>query len=251
MRRMLVPLMCLMAAACADPADEVANEAALIASDPIIARALHDPLMSDPDLASRNEANAAIGFVDSGALPVITASPDAASKAREALRLDLLERGSIPELPPPAHSASGMEMGPLTSAADLLAAVGAPAVCERQLIEDFALAAKLRRVAAIPPSAMVMQAGGADGDTCGLRIIRYHTVAPREDVAQYHYTEALRGGLRVLRYTEPDDIIAATGEGGEALLVYIRTAANGLTGVLLIYRAPGESGRTIRDAGPP
>lgn len=230
--------MCLMAAACADPVDEVANDAALIASDPIISRALHDPLMSDPDLASRNEANAAIGFVDSGALPVITASPEAASKAHEALRLDLLERGSIPELPPPAHSASGKEMGPLTSAVDLLAAVGAPEVCERQLIEDFALAANLPRVAAIPPSAMVMQSGGADGDNCGLRIIRYHTVAPREDVAQYHYTEALRGGLRVLRYTEPDDIIAATGEGGEALLVYIRTAANGLTGVLLIYRAP-------------
>lgn len=248
---MLVPLICLMAAACADPADEVAHDAALIATDPIIARALHDPLMSDPDLASRNEANAAIGFVDSGALPVITASPEAASKAREALRLDLLERGSIPELPPPARGAGGKEMGPLTSAADLLAAVGAPAVCESQLIEDFALAADLPPVAAIPPSAMVMQAGGADGDKCGLRIIRYHSVAPHEDVLQYHYTEALRGGLRVLRYAEPEDIIAATGAGGEALLVHIRPAANGLTGVLLIYRAPLESGQGIRGAGRP
>ncbi len=238
MRRMLVPLMCLMVAACSDPAEEVANGSALIATDPIIARALHDPLMSDPDLASRNEANAAIGFIDSGALPVITASPEAASKAREALRLDLLERGSIPELPPPAKGASGKEMGPLTSAADLLAAVGAPAACESQLIEDFALAADLPPVAAIPPSAMVMQAGGADGDKCGLRIIRYHSVAPREDVLQYHYTEALRGGLRVLRYAEPEDIIAATGTGGETLLVHIRPAAIGLTGVLLIYRAP-------------
>ena len=61
---------------------------------------------------------------------------------------------------------------------------------------------------------------------------------PREDVLQYHYTEALRGGLRVLRYAEPEDIIAATGEGGETLLVHIRPAANGLTGVLLIYHAP-------------
>ncbi len=235
---MLVPLICLMAAACADPAEEVANDAALIATDPVIARALHDPLMSDPDLASRNEANAAIGFVDSGALPVITASPEATSKAREALRLDLLERGSIPELPPPARGAGGKEMGPLTSAADLLAAVGAPAVCERQLVEDFALAADLPQVAAIPPSAMVMQAGGADGDGCRLRIIRYHSVAPREDLLQYHYTEALRGGLRVLRYAEPEDIIAATDAGGKTLSIHIRPAANGLTGVLLLYRAP-------------
>lgn len=241
MRRMLVPLMCLMAAACADPAAEVAQDTALIARDPVIARALHDPLMSDPDLASRNEANAAIGFVDSGALPVITASPEMASKAREALRLDLLERGSIPELPPPARgAASGQELGPLTSAAELLAAMGAPAVCENQLIEDFALAADLPRVAAIPPGAMVMQAGGAKSETCGLRIIRYHSVAPREDVLQYHYTEALRGGLRVLRFSKPEDIIAATGEGGETLLVHLRPAATGLSGVLVLYRAPSE-----------
>ena len=238
MRRMLVLLMCLMAAACSDLAEEAANDAAPIASDPVMARALHDPLMSDPDLASRNEANAAIGFVDSGALPVITGSPEAAGKAREALRLDLLERGSIPELPPPAQGASGKVMGPLSSAADLLAAVGAPAMCESQLVEDFALAADLPPVAAIPPSAMVMQAGGADGDACGLRIIRYHSVAPREDLLQYHYAVALRGGLRVLRYAEPEDIIAATGAGGETLVVHIRPTANGLTGVLLLYRAP-------------
>lgn len=238
MRWMLVPSMCLMAAACADRAEEVATDAALIASDPVMARALHDPLMSDPDLASRNEANAAIGFVDSGALPVFTASPEAASKAREALRLDLLERGSIPELPPPLHGWSGKAMSPLTSAADLLDAVGAPAMCAGQLTEDFALAADLPPIAAIPPSAMVMQAGGANGDACRLRIIRYNSVAPREDVLQYHYAEALRGGLKVRRYAEPEDIIAADDADGETLLVHIRPAANGLTGVLLLYRAP-------------
>lgn len=239
MCRPIIPLLCLGLVACADAAaDTAADDAALTAQDPVIARALHDPLMSDPDLASRNEANAAIGWPDSHALPVLRATRESASAAREALRLELLEQGPIPPLPSAQEGAQGQRLGPLASAGELLATVKAPAGCAARLKEDFALAASLPPVASLPPQGSVMQAGGADAKGCGLRIIRYASHAAPEDVLQYHYARAVRAGLKVRRYVAPEDSITASGKQGEALAVHVRPGAHGLTRVDLVYRAP-------------
>jgi hypothetical protein len=220
-----VPLLLLIPAlaACGDPEAQAAADAAQLAQDPVVARALHDPLMSDPDLASRNEANAVLGFADSSALPTFAATGVAAQAAREAARLELLEGGAIPVLPLPNSEPRGAALGPLARPADLIAALGAAA---------------LPPVAAIMPHGMVIQAGGADTPTCGLRIIRYHTAAAPGDVLEYHHARAVRAGLRALRYTKPEAIIAATGARDESLVVHVRKAAGGLTAVDLLYRAP-------------
>ena len=243
MRRALIPLLCLGLIACADRGDDGAvDDAALVAQDPVMARALHDPLMSDPDLASRNEANAALGWVDSHALPVLPATSESARRAREALRLELLEQGPIPPLPPlpegAPEGAGGKHPGPMANAGDLIAAVSAPAGCAARLREDFALAASLPPVASLPRQGMVMQAGGADAKDCRLRIIRYASHAAPEDVLQYHYARALRAGLKTRRYAAPEASIIAKGKGGEALAVHVRPGAHGLTRVDLVYRAP-------------
>ncbi len=206
--------------------------AGLIAQDPVIARALHDPLLSDPDLASRNEANAAIGFPDSAALPMLTAWPRETQAARESMRLELLEGGPIPPLPA-AGKATGTPLGPRSSGAQLLGAVGAPLTCAKALEEDFARAADLPPPAAIPPRAMVVQAGGADSAGCDVVIVRYLSPVPREDVLQYHYVRALRAGLKPVRRGEA---IAARGTGEQRLAVHVRNAPGGLSGVTLVYR---------------
>lgn len=237
--RPLPTLACLMAlAACHDAQSDVARDDSLIARDPVIARALHDPLMSDPDLASRNEANAAIGFVDSAALPVIGATADETQAARVAMRTALIESGPLVDLPPSQPGAGGAVLGPQSGPRELLAAVGLPATCTDLLQEDFALAAALPPPAAIPPRAMVVQAGGADAQGCGLRIVRYLTAAGIEDVLQFHFLSARRAGLVPVRYAAPGDSIVATGSGPQRLAVHVRSAANGLTGVTLVYRAP-------------
>lgn len=238
MRRALaIPLLCLASSACSDPAGEAAVDAAFLAQDPVIARALNDPLMSDPDLASRNEANAALGWADSGALPVFTASRETASAAREAMRLELLEDGPIPDLPAPRVESHGKPLGPMASAAAMLAAVEAPQRCVAALGEDFAFAASLPPPAAIPRQGMVMQAGGSDIRGCRLRIIRYATPAAPDDVLQYHYARAVRAGMAARRFATPEPSVAASGRQGEALAVHVRPGLNGLTSVDLVYRA--------------
>lgn len=234
----MFPLLCLMIAACAPAKQERGANTALIAADPVLARALGDPLMSDPDLASRNESNAAAGFVDSSALPVLSATSQDTQLARDAARLELLGSGAILPLPEPSTTPRGQPLGPLASAEDLIAAVGAPQTCVARLSEDFGFAARLPSVAAIMPRAMVVQAGGADSAGCRIRIIRYRTAAKPADVLQYHYVRASRAGLRAVRHTLPEDIIAATGTRGETLVVHVRPALNGLSSVDLLYRAP-------------
>lgn len=237
--RCAVPLALLLpafglAAACGQagvPGAQTAD-AALIAQDPVIARAFHDPLMTDPDLASRNEANAAIGFPDSAALPVLGPDPDEARRAREAMRLELLAGGAIPPLPP-AGDADPEPLSPRSSGAQLIGAVGAPSGCAGALAEDFARAAALPPPAAIPPRAMVVQAGGAASAGCNLVIVRYLSPVPAEELLQYHHTRALRAGL-VPQASRA--AITAQGTGAERLAVHVRSALGGLTGVTLVYR---------------
>ena len=234
----LLPCLAAAAAGCSQGGGGAPDPFAAIAEDPVIARALHDPLMSDPDLASRNEANAAIGFPDSAALPVLAASSEDAQAAREALRLELLASGPIPDLPPVSEGPGGPPLGPMAPPADLLAAVGAPASCAARLREDFMIAARLPAAAAIPPGAMVVQAGGTAARGCGLTIVRYRSAAPAPDLLQYHVTRAVRAGLGAAIFAVPEDIVVARGQAGEWLTVHVRPAAHGLRAVDVVYRVP-------------
>lgn len=225
-------------AGCMPASRHESDTAALVARDPVVARALFDPLLTDPDLASRNEANAAIGFVDSAALPVFTADSAQASAAREALRIELLEGGPLPELPLARADAGPPVLGPMSGASELLAAVGAPQACAAALREDFLMAADLPAAAAIPAQAMVVQAGGADRAGCNLRIVRYDSEAPADDLMQYHVVRARRAGLAADRYVQPAAAIVAAGANGERLAVHLRARAGGLTGVTLVWRGP-------------
>jgi hypothetical protein len=56
-------------------------------------------------------------------------------------------------------------------------------------------------------------------------------------VLQYHHVIAARAGLASTRHSDPGDSIAASGRGTERLAVSLRKAANGLTGVTLVYRS--------------
>jgi hypothetical protein len=236
MRRAAVLFMPALLAACSGaPGDGVPGDP--FAADPLVAAALHDPLMSDPDLSARNEANAVLGFAADTALPLIPATPEAAQAAREAGRLELLAEGGMPALPSPV-AAPATFPAPGGDARAGLVAIGAPDRCIAALQEGFGWSASLPQAAAIMPHGMVVQAGGSEAVGCGLRVIRYHTAAPPEDVLQYHYVRAGRAGLEPQRHAGAGDSISGRAASGEALLVTLRKAASGLTAVDLYYRAP-------------
>jgi hypothetical protein len=233
---LLLASVAVMLAGCSG-APEEAPRADPFAADPLVAAALHDGLMSDPDLSARNEANAVLGFADDTALPLLPATPAAARAAREAGRLELIAEGPIPALPKPV-AGRGPLASPVAGAREALAALDAPASCLGRLTEDFRWAAALPRAAAIMPHGMVVQAVGAAAPGCDLRIIRYQTAAPPEDALQYHYVRARRAGLAAQRFAASFETIAGRGARGERLVAMVGRVASGLTAVTLLYRAP-------------
>ncbi|MGY6552585.1 MAG: hypothetical protein ACXIT4_11955 [Erythrobacter sp.] len=205
--------------------------------DPVIARALNDPLMSDPDLARRSEANAVLGFTDSTALPVFAATSDAKLQAREAARRELPGGGAVAALPPLAAGAGAQSLGGLTGIDALLAASGAPAGCAKVVREGFDWAAKLPDPARIMPHGMAMQAAGAETQACRLRLVRYHTAAGIEDALIYHHTLALRAGMEAALYDRPEAMLQASDEAGRMLRVQARADPSGMNEIDVIYWA--------------
>ena len=198
--------------------------------DPYIARALNDPLMVDPDLAYRNEANAAIAIGYDHAIPSFKGTEDSAGAAREVARLELLEDGPIRDLPMPS-----LETGPASLANQfgveaVLEVVDAPSRCRKDIKGDFAYAASLPDIARVMPHGMVRLAAAVEAPDCELRIVRYVTPVPIEDALQYHYTLATREGFEVSYFAEPEASLM-TDRRGTYLRVFARATTGNLTAV--------------------
>lgn len=215
-------------------ADEVAVESEAVVNnvDPYLARALNDPLMVDPDLAYRNEANAAITIGYDHALPSFKGTDATESAARETARLALLEEGPIPDLPLPDGP------GPVSLAESfgveaVLETVGAPPECRNDIKGDFAQAALMPQAAPIMPHGMVRVVAAVDQPSCTLRLVRYVTPASIEDAMQFHYTVANRTGMQPEVFNEPEASLMAD-RRGTYLKVFARETSGNLTAVDLV-----------------
>ncbi len=201
--------------------------------DPYLARALNDPLMVDPDLAYANEANAAITIGYDHALPSFKATEEEASRARETARLQLLETGSIRDLPAPQDGAGPATLDQAYGVEAVLSAIDAPMQCRKDIAGGFAYAATLPLVARVMPHGMVRLAAAVDQPDCSLRIVRYTTPVSIEDALQYHYTMAQRAKLTPAYFTTPEASLIAERRGTN-LQVYARRTAGNLSAIDVI-----------------
>lgn len=202
--------------------------------DPLIARALNDPIMVDPDLAYRNQANAALTIRYDHALPPHMSTTESAEAALEAARRELLVGGSINELPVASQTVQGEPLALGMTAQDIMAVTGAPARCANAVTEGLVWASRMPDPARIMPHGMTMQAAGAETSSCNIRIVRYVTPVPKEDVLRYHFTRAARAGMTINRFSKPEDILIAN-RGSQHFKVYARPGQGGTSAVDLIY----------------
>lgn len=222
-----------LATACSEapPADTDANG---VAADPVISRALNDPLMIDPDLAWINEANAAIGYHGNHAVPVFAPDERAAALARDAARIELAEEGAIEELPVAANLDDAESLTGLSTLRELLEAVGAPAECGEGASDDLAWAAQMPKAASIIPHGMVQQAAGSDTGDCKLRLVRYLTQIGAQDALQYHYTRAANAQFEASYKSGKSELIKGE-KAGEKVFADIADAPGGLRLVTLVH----------------
>lgn len=215
-------------------AGEQAYSNAVLAQDPILARALNDPLMTDPDLASRNQANAVIAFHDSHPLPPIGKNEEAASRAREAARLQLLSGGQVENLPLPVESENAVSLRALSNAGDIIKAVGGRTDCIKSMDSSLLWSTQMPETSAVMPHGMVQQAAGADTNRCVVRVVRYHTPVGVQDALEYHFTKASREGFIVEHIKSPEAQLRGEWRD-ERLEVHGREGPRGLTEVDVIH----------------
>lgn len=236
MRMSALPLVLAAAAvamlsACSEESVEAPVD--VLNQDPQLARALHDPLMVDPDLAWRTEANAIIALRDGHPLPPIEAREDAANRAREAARLELLENGQIPSLPG-ASGESGVSLASLVTAGEMVEAVGARTDCIERMDGALQWSAEMPPTSSIMPHGMVQQAAGVDAGTCVVRVVRYLTPVGIEDALEYHFTKVDRARFDIIRYEAPEAQLVAE-RRDQKLVVGAREGPGGMTAVDIIH----------------
>ena len=215
-------------------AQEAAEEPSVVNEmDPYLARALNDPLMVDPDLAYRNEANAAITLGYDHALPSFKRSDEAASRARETARLELLEDGPIEDLPPASDGTGPASLEAQFAVEAVLETLQVPLECRANVKGSFAFAATMPAYARIMPHGMVRVAAATEQDKCDLRLVRYVTPAAIEDALQYHFTIATREGLEPAYFTQPEASLIAERRAVH-VQVYARKTSGDLTAVDII-----------------
>ncbi|MBV7259567.1 hypothetical protein [Erythrobacter crassostreae] len=226
-------LMGLALSACGSEVEPEVTES-VVATDPLMARALNDPLMVDPDLAYRNEANAALTVRYDHALPPLVATDELANQAREAARVELLADGQIPPLPFPSSEGGAGDLSNLTTADAIFNAVGGPQECASALEAGLNWSVDMPGPSSIMPHGMVQQAAGVASGNCNARIVRYVTPVDIDDALGYHFARADRARLRPAIYEAPEKSVVGDGRT-EHLVAHVREGPGGMTAVDLIY----------------
>lgn len=231
-RRLLVSLIPVaLLASCGDKSEK---EAAGDGMDPAGKQALNDDMMSDPDLANRNEGNAALTGTGNGAIPEIDKSPRAVEAARS--RAAELVGGRDQLVAAPAAKPLGKDATPSKAMIAAAKAAVAPGGqnCGDKVEYTTAWAAKLPAAFPVYPRGNTQEAAGTDEGQCALRVVSFFTPVPLDEVLAFYHTRAKGAGYSVEHTTGAGDNILSGTKGKAAYVVYGRRLPQGVTSIDLV-----------------
>lgn len=203
--------------------------------DPVVADAVNDPIMADPDLASQNRGNAALtgGGPASAQIPPFNRSPEEIERARTAAASPF--GGKIDPAPAPQRTAPQSQLAGAQTPLAVAAALGlADGVCGQSFGFSATWAAKLPIALQVYSRGHTLIAGGSDNPLCKLRSVRFVTPVPVGDVIDFYYASAGKANLMPQRAREGSDEVVSGGLEDRGFMVYARQRADGLTEVDLV-----------------
>lgn len=194
--------------------------------DPMVQRALNDPIMIDPDLASQNMANSALAFQVGQPLPLDEAGQAAIIAAREDALMLVGGSSGLKPLPEaqPSGGLTGAEALNSIGRAQRLAPISA---CTKAARFSAIWAARLPEPLAIYPRGSTREAIGADSAGCRLRAVIYLTPVPRDEVIAFHYTRAIDSGMPSEHSTGQGWSLLSGRKGGLRYEIAVRSLPSG------------------------
>lgn len=229
--RRIVSLACLLLAACG-AGEEPSRQAE---RDPAVEQALADQIMSDPDLASQNEGNAALTVISDHSLPLPAFAEGAADDAR--VEAAEIVGGADKLLPPPAAGPleSGERMEGATLA-EIAAKVPSAPACMGALSTSAIWAARISAPWAAYPGSATTDAIGGDAAGCHLRVVRFVTPASADDVLSFYAALARKARVPARHSASDGTHVLAGASGPAAFRLALEPNDVGLTEGILALR---------------
>ena len=202
--------------------------------NPVVARALDDPLMTDPDLSSRNEGAAAITVRTDGPLPALPVSPDAVASARAEAAEMVGGDDKLTAVPPATGSVPALPAG--HSLAEHLTLLADKTACKAALRDSAIWAARLPQALPVYPRGATIAATGGEGIGCRVIALEFATPVPLPEVLAFYWQRAQAAGLAPVRRSAGDaSVLQGQGKGtafdlrarteGEQTLVELATVS--------------------------
>lgn len=235
-RRAPTILLSLALIACGGPAqqndiDALDEElAATNGDDPLLASALQGPIMSDPDLRSKANADAVRPPAQPYSAPVPALDVAPASDAAD---------GALLHVPAPSGACSqcavardALTLGALASSQPNRRTSG----CAAALRYSAAWANRLPTDLPLHPQARVIEAAGAEGNGCSLRAVSFAVSRPMATMLDWYYTRATKAGYASEHQTDgARHVLGGTrARGGGAYVVFMTERADGATAIDLL-----------------
>ncbi|MFN4112744.1 MAG: hypothetical protein ACK4GD_02250 [Sphingomonadaceae bacterium] len=183
--------------------------------EPAAARALNDPLMTDPDLVAINEASSALTGSNDHSLPLMIDTPEAVREAQDRAIALLGGSGSVPPLPAPGPLEEETQVSPLVMLDEVAARLAGAERCLASARYSAAWAARLPDAVPIFPRGATIEAMGSDAPGCALRAVRFRSPVPAEDLARFYFGKSREAGYRA-NYAANDESWQVTGQTGAA-----------------------------------
>ncbi len=167
--------------------------------DPAVAQALDDPLMTDPDLSSRNEGAAAISVRTDGALPILPVSDAEIGAARAEAAAMIGGEDKLAPLPRSAGPVAplGLPHGP----ANHLAVLADRTTCRAKLSDSTVWAARLPAALPVYPRGATLAATGGNGEGCQVVATVFATPVPIDKVLAFYWHRAAAAGMAPVHRT--------------------------------------------------
>lgn len=224
---LLLPLLASALAGCGQEAARAAEDRA----DPVIALALADPLMTDPDLASRNMAG--LGLRGEGVPSALVPRDESDEKARAAALADASAlMGGQAKAPPPA--VPGMMVAAGQTA--LLSWQGRfpQSRCADAASWGFIWAARMPQWLPVYPRGHVQEALGADTAECHARALSFRSAVGVQDIIDFYAAMTGKAGFALKRGVDGEAQVLSGSKGGSGFAVHARPGPEGMTAVDLV-----------------
>lgn len=188
--------------------------------------------MADPDLTSQNRGNSALsgGGPATADIPPDKRTPEEAERARQAAQ-DLIG-GKIEPAPLPSETRNDSRLARAVTMQGVAEALelGGKA-CPAKVSYGFGWAAKLPPALPIYPRGHARVAAGADEGACHIRVVRFVTPVPANEVVDFYHAAARKAGLAPQVRREGDDQVVAGAKGMASFTVHTRQGKDGMTEV--------------------